>query len=224
MKILTQKVICLTYFSKLFVDICCCSVAKSCLILCDPRDCSMLSFPILHCLPEFAQCPLSQWCYLTISSSAAPFFWLQFFPASVFSSESALCISWPKYWSFSISPSREYSGLISRFLCNIVLYNIGFYFHHQTHLQLNIISALASNFILSGTISNCPVFFTSRILGTFHPGGLSSSVITFCLFILSMGFSWQEYWNDLPFSPPVDHVLSELCHLSVLSGPAQHNS
>ena len=103
MKILTQKVICLTYFSKLFVDICCCSVAKSCLILCDPRDCSMLSFPILHCLPEFAQCPLSQWCYLTISSSAAPFFWLQFFPASVFSSESALCISWPKYWSFSFA-------------------------------------------------------------------------------------------------------------------------
>ena len=31
----------------------------------------------------------------------------------VFSSESALCIRWPKYWSFSISPSSEYSGLIS---------------------------------------------------------------------------------------------------------------
>ena len=31
----------------------------------------------------------------------------------VFSNESALHISWPKYWSFSISPSNEYSGLIS---------------------------------------------------------------------------------------------------------------
>ena len=31
----------------------------------------------------------------------------------VFSSESALCIRWPKYWSFSISPSNEHSGLIS---------------------------------------------------------------------------------------------------------------
>ena len=30
-----------------------------------------------------------------------------------FSNESALCIRWPKYWSFSISPSKEYSGLIS---------------------------------------------------------------------------------------------------------------
>ena len=36
------------------------------------------------------------------------------FPSTrVFSSESVLCIRWPKYWSFSISPSNEYSGLIS---------------------------------------------------------------------------------------------------------------
>ena len=36
------------------------------------------------------------------------------FPSlGVFSSESSLCIKWPKYWSFSISPSNEYSGLIS---------------------------------------------------------------------------------------------------------------
>ena len=31
----------------------------------------------------------------------------------VFSNESAICIRWPKYWSFCISPSNEYSGLIS---------------------------------------------------------------------------------------------------------------
>ena len=36
------------------------------------------------------------------------------FPSTrVFSNELALCIKWPKYWSFSISPSNEYSGLIS---------------------------------------------------------------------------------------------------------------
>ena len=45
-----------------------------------------------------------------ISFSAALFF-LQSFPASVFSSESALLIRWPKYWSNR--PSDEYSGLIS---------------------------------------------------------------------------------------------------------------
>ena len=57
------------------------------------------------------------WCHLTISSSVIPFSsCLQSFPASgSFSSESVLCIRWPKYWSFniSISPSNEYSGLIS---------------------------------------------------------------------------------------------------------------
>jgi len=43
-----------------------------------------------------------------------PFLLPSIFPSiRVFSSESALCIRWPKYWSFSISPSNEYSGLIS---------------------------------------------------------------------------------------------------------------
>ena len=60
--------------------------------------------------------PQSQWCHPTILSSAALFFWVQSFPASrVFSNESALRIRWPKHWSFSfsISPSNVYSGLIS---------------------------------------------------------------------------------------------------------------
>ena len=60
-------------------------------------------------------CPLSWWCHLTVSSSIVPFFsCLQSFPASVFSNESLLLIRCPKYWSFSfsISPSKEYSGLI----------------------------------------------------------------------------------------------------------------
>ena len=34
---------------------CCCSVTKSCLTLCDPMDCSMAGFPVLHYLPEFVQ-------------------------------------------------------------------------------------------------------------------------------------------------------------------------
>ena len=62
-------------------------------------------------------CPLSWWCHPTILSSVVPFFsCLQSFPTSgSFSSESVLRMRWPKYWSFSltISPSNEYSGLIS---------------------------------------------------------------------------------------------------------------
>ena len=62
-------------------------------------------------------CPLSRWCHPTISSSWCPLLLLpSIFPRiRVSSSESVLCIRWPKYWSFScsISPSSEYSGLIS---------------------------------------------------------------------------------------------------------------
>ena len=63
-------------------------------------------------------CPLSQWYHPTISSSVSSCLLLlpSIFPSiRVFSNESVLHIRWPKYWSFSfsISPSNEYSGLIS---------------------------------------------------------------------------------------------------------------
>ena len=58
-------------------------------------------------------CPLRQWCHPTIL--CCPLLLLpSIFPSMrVFSNESTLCIRWPKCWSFSISPSNEYSGLIS---------------------------------------------------------------------------------------------------------------
>ena len=79
-------------------------------------DCSTLAFSVLHYLPELAQapCPLSWWCSLNISVSAALFsFWVKCFRAS---GSFPLCIRWPKYWSlsFSISPSNEHPGLIFR--------------------------------------------------------------------------------------------------------------
>ena len=59
-------------------------------------------------------CPLSWWCHLIL---CRPLLLLPPIPPSirVFSNESVLHIKWPKYWSFSfsISPSNEYSGLIS---------------------------------------------------------------------------------------------------------------
>ena len=98
---------------------CCCSVAQSCLTVRNPMDCSTPGFPVLHYLPEFAQTHVhwvSDATQPSISSSVILFsFCLQSFPASirVFSNKSALCIRRRKYWSFSISPSNEYSGLIS---------------------------------------------------------------------------------------------------------------
>ena len=61
-------------------------------------------------------CPLSWWCHPTISSSCPLFLLPSIFPSiRVFSNESVLHMRWPKYWSFSfsISPSNKYSGLVS---------------------------------------------------------------------------------------------------------------
>ena len=94
------------------------SVAQSFLTLCDPMDCSTPVFPVHHQLPEPTQTrvhcigdaiqpshPLSSPSppALNLSQHQGLFRW------------SVLHIRWPKYWSFSfnISPSNEYSGLIS---------------------------------------------------------------------------------------------------------------
>ena len=53
-------------------------------------------------------------------------------------------------------------------------------------------------------------------------GSSSFSGLSFCLFILFMGFSGQEYWSGLPFPSPVDHVLSELSTMTHLSWVALH--
>ena len=93
-------------------------------------SCSVMSNSLRHHEPQHARplgpsptpgvnpnpCPLSQWCHPTISSSAIPFSSCPQPPRSrVFSNELALCIRWPKYWSFffNISPSNEHLGLIS---------------------------------------------------------------------------------------------------------------
>ena len=92
------------------------SVTQSCPTVWDPMDCNTLGFPVHYQFLKFAQAHVHQWCHPTISSSAVPFSSCpQSFPAWVFSNNSIICITWPKYWSFnfSISPSSEYSGLIS---------------------------------------------------------------------------------------------------------------
>ena len=82
-----------------------------------PMDCSTRGFPALHHLLEWTNsCPLSRWCHPTISSSVVPLSsCLQSFPASGSFPVSRLFASGGQsiYWSFSVSPSNEYSGLIS---------------------------------------------------------------------------------------------------------------
>ena len=107
----------LFFFQSVLFTICC-SVAQSCLTLCNLRDFSTPGFPVLHCLTEFAQ-------LMSIESVmpsnhlilCRPLLFLpSVFPSiRVFSNEESLRIRWLKFWSFSfsISPSNAYSGLIS---------------------------------------------------------------------------------------------------------------
>ena len=96
---------------------------------------------------------------------------------------------------------------------------------HQTLLLLPVSSttgccfALAPSLHFSGVISP---LISSSILGTYWLGDSSFIVLSFCLFILFMGFSRQELWSGLPFPSPVDHVLSELSTMTRLSWVALH--
>ena len=98
------------------VEQCCCPVAQSCPTLCNTMDCSMTGLPVHQQLPELAQTH-AHWVDNGIQTShplSSPSPPPSIFPSiRVFSNESVLCIRWPKYWSFSIRPSNEHSGLIS---------------------------------------------------------------------------------------------------------------
>ena len=94
------------------------SVAQSCLTLCDPMDCSKPGFPVYHQLPELAQTHDVHQVSDAIQSShplSSPSPIFNPSQHKVFSNESVLRIRWPNYWSFSFtnSPSNEYSGWIS---------------------------------------------------------------------------------------------------------------
>ena len=93
---------------------CCCSLAKSCPTLCNPMDCNTPGSYVLYDLLEFAQIYVH---WVGVPSSCFilchPFLLLPSIFPSI--SESALPVRWPKYrsFNFNISPSNEYSGLIS---------------------------------------------------------------------------------------------------------------
>ena len=94
----------------------CCSILQSCLTLCDPMECNTPGFPVFQHLPEFIQTHV-HWVGDAIqlsrplSSPSPPAFNL--FQHQGLSQKVSSSHQWTKYWSFSISPSSEYSGLIS---------------------------------------------------------------------------------------------------------------
>ena len=125
-----------------------------------------------------------------------PLFLLPPVPPSirVFSNESALCMRWPKYWSFSFSiiPSKEIPGLIS--------------------FRMDWLDLLA----VQGTLRSLLQLHSSEPTGRLSPDAcvrvcrlspevISSSAASWtvaCQAPLSMELSRQEYWGELPFPTP----------------------
>ena len=88
----------LSYWACTLMTTCCCSVSQSCLALCNPMDCSMPGFPVLHHLPEHVQTHV-HWVSdaiqpsRSLSSPSTPAFFPSIFPSiRVFSNELPLHI------------------------------------------------------------------------------------------------------------------------------------
>ena len=146
-------------------------------------------------------CPSSQWRHPAISSSVVPFSsCLQSLPASVFSNESTLCVRWPKYWSFSIIPSKEHPGPIS---------------FRMDWLDLLVVQgtlkSLLQHHSSKASILQRSAFFTVQLshpymllLSRFSRVQLCATPQTAAHQVpLSLGFSRQEQWNGLPFPSPM---------------------
>ena len=132
---------------------------------------------------------------LTVSSSTAPLLLPSIFPSiSVFSSESTLHIRWSKYWSFSTSPSNEYSGLISLWI----------YWFDLPAVQ-GMLKSLLQHHNLKASILWHSAFFLVQLSHLYITTGK-----TIALPCTTAVFPWWLHWNVANPFPwrQVDWVLS----------------
>ena len=140
-----------------------------------------LSFTMSQRLLKF--CLLNRWCHTTISSSATLFsFCFQSFPESVSFPKSALHIRWPKYWSFSISPSDEHSEFISFKIDWFALLAV------QETLK-----SLLQHYSLKTSILQCAVFFMVQLS---HPYLTIGKTVAFTIWTL-VGKVISLFFNTL---------------------------
>ena len=145
------------------------SVAQSCPTLCNPMDCSTAGLPVHHQLLELAQTHVHQVRDAIqpphpLLSPSPPAFNLP--SMRVFSNESVLCISWPKYWSFSfnISPSNEYSGLIFFRMDWLDLLAVQGILESSPTPQFKSINSSALSFLYSPTLTSIHDYWKNNIL------------------------------------------------------------
>ena len=197
----------------------CCLVAKLCPTLWDPMDCSKPDFCVPHRLPEFAQ--VHAHCIgdvIQISHLLSPSY--SAFNLSqpiVFSDELALCIRWPKYWSFSfsINPSKEYSGLVS--------FKIGI-----ISLLLKELSSLLQYHSSKASILWCSALFMVQLSQPYTTTGKTIGLTLIVIECFSLGLwtkLWRAYWTPswAPYSNTDSSRPSVCCCSSLpLSWPSQN--
>ena len=185
--------------------LCCCSVAKLCLTICNPMDCSMPAYLSIN-----KSRSLLKLISIVMPSNnlilCRPLLLLSsVFPSiRVFSNESVLRIRWPKYWSFSfsISPSNEYSGLISFRMDWFDLLEVqgtlkSLLQHHSSKASILWCSAflmvhLSHTYMTTGkTIALTRQTFFGKIMSLLF-NMLSQLVITFLLRSKSLLISWLQ--------------------------------
>ena len=136
------------------------SVTQSCPTLCNPMDYSMLGFHVHHQLLELAQTHVHLQPYHPLLSPSPPTFNLS--QHQVSSNESVLCIRWPRFWSFSfsISLSNEYSGLVS--------FRMDWFDLHAVQGTLN---SLLQHHSSKASIYQCSAFFIVHLSHLFMTTG-----------------------------------------------------
>ena len=196
-------------------------------------DCSTPGFPVHHQLPEFTQTHVIE---LVMPSNRLilchPLLLLpSVFPSiRVFSNESVLCITWPKYWSFSfsINPSNEHSGLISFRMVWLDLLAVqgtlkSLLQHHSSKASILWCSAffrvqLSHPYTTTGkTIALTRRTFVGKVM-SLHFNMLSSLVITFLPRSKHLLISWLQSPSAVILEPPkvkfvtVSTVSPSICH------------
>ena len=131
--------------------------------------CSTPGFPVHHQLPELAQTHVHESVMPSIHLILCrPLLLLAlvFLSIRVFSTESVLCIRWPKYWSFSfsISPSNEYSGLISFRIDWVDLLAVQVTLKSLLQPQFKSINSLALSFFYSPTLTSIHDYWKNHSL------------------------------------------------------------
>ena len=183
------------------------SVAQSSPTFCDPMECSILGLPVHHQHQEPTQTHV--YCVGNAIQPSHPLSSLllppSIFPSiRIFSNESVLPIRWPKYWSFSfsISSSNEYSGLISFRMDWLDLLAVqgtlkSLFQHHSSKASILQLSAffmvqLSHPYMTTGkTIALTRWTFVSKIMSLLF-NMLSTLVIAFLPRSKSLLNSWMQ--------------------------------